>query len=62
MQYQKHYFIFRIVVEMNLLRLNSVSGPIGGVENYIENTDKLLSERGFDILTVTLRGEDSFFE
>lgn len=44
---------------MKILRLNSISGPVGGVETYIENTDKLLSERGFRILTVTLLSGDS---
>lgn len=44
---------------MKLLRLNSISGSHGGVETYIENTDKLLSERGFSILTVTFTSGDS---
>lgn len=46
---------------MKLLRLNSISGSLGGVETYIENTDKLLSERGFNILTVTFTSGDSSF-
>ncbi|MHB1807492.1 MAG: glycosyltransferase family 4 protein [Thermoplasmataceae archaeon] len=44
---------------MKILRLNSISGPVGGVEMYIENTDKLLTERGNSVLTVTLTGGES---
>lgn len=45
---------------MKILRLNSISGSIGGVETYIENTDRLLIERGFNTLIVTLTSGNSF--
>jgi|GEM_PF-446022 len=45
---------------MKLMRLNSISGPIGGVETYIENTDEKLTEMGIKVLTVTLTSGDSF--
>ena len=45
---------------MKLLRLNSISGPIGGVEVYIENTDKKLTEIGVKVLTMTLTSGESF--
>lgn len=42
---------------MRILRLNSVSGPTGGVETYIDNTDKALSQLGHFTKTITLTTE-----
>lgn len=39
---------------MRILRLNSVSGPLGGVETYIENANKILSQDGHTVTTITL--------
>ena len=39
---------------MRILRLNSMSGPAGGVENYINDTDRILSKLGHIIKTITL--------
>lgn len=45
---------------MKLLRINSISGSTGGVETYIENTDRKLNEMGNKVLTVTLTSGESF--
>ena len=39
---------------MKILRLNSISGPIGGLEDYIENVNGLLKNAGHEIFTITL--------
>ncbi|MEM0133859.1 MAG: glycosyltransferase family 4 protein [Thermoplasmatales archaeon] len=39
---------------MRILRLNSISGVVGGVENYIDNSNFLLKKMGHEVLTITL--------
>ncbi|GGM76839.1 glycosyl transferase [Thermogymnomonas acidicola] len=39
---------------MKILRLNSVAGPPGGVEAYIEGVDRILSKYGHETRTITL--------
>lgn len=42
------------IVLMKILRLNSLSGPTGGVEDYIDNVNGLLKKSGHEIFTITL--------
>jgi glycosyltransferase involved in cell wall biosynthesis len=45
---------------MKILRLNSISGPLGGVETYIENVNEILSEMGHAATTITISSGEHF--
>ena len=45
---------------MKILRLNSISGPLGGVETYIENVNGILSEMGHATTTITISSGEHF--